>query len=90
MDNLWFDCKRMKALYNRITSPAVQQGVAWIIILGSLIGWPVSAFTVAKGEPPILLAISWLALTFGGYGALVAAIADKHARKSNDGDTKAT
>lgn len=71
----------MKELYHKVTSPAVQQGVAWTIIIGSLIGWPISAFTVAKGEPPILLAISWLALTFGGYGALVAAIADKHARK---------
>lgn len=37
--------------------------LAWILLVGSLIGWPVSMFTVAKHEPPFVLSLSWLAIT---------------------------
>lgn len=37
--------------------------LAWILLAGSLIGWPVSMFTVAKHEPPFVLSLSWLAIT---------------------------
>lgn len=37
--------------------------LAWILLVGSLIGWPVSMFTVAKDEPPFVLSLSWLAIT---------------------------
>lgn len=36
---------------------------AWVLLVGSLIGWPLSALTVAKGEPPFILGLSWLAIT---------------------------
>lgn len=36
--------------------------VAWTLLVGGLIGWPVSQLTVAKGEPPFTLGLSWLAI----------------------------
>lgn len=38
-------------------------GLAWLLLIGSLIGWPLSAFTWAKDEPPFILGLSWLAIT---------------------------
>lgn len=35
---------------------------AWTLLVGSLIGWPLSALTVAKDEPPFILSLSWLAI----------------------------
>jgi hypothetical protein len=35
---------------------------AWTLLAGSVIGWPVSALTVAAGEPPFVLGLSWLAV----------------------------
>ena len=37
--------------------------LAWVLLIGSLIGWPISALTVAKGEPPFILGLSWLAIS---------------------------
>ena len=37
--------------------------LAWVLLIGSLIGWPLSALTVAKSEPPFILGLSWLAIT---------------------------
>jgi len=31
--------------------------------VGSIIGWPVSAFTFARHEPKAVLGLSWLAIT---------------------------
>lgn len=35
---------------------------AWILLTASIIGWPVSMFTLAKTEPPFVLSLSWLAI----------------------------
>lgn len=35
---------------------------AWVLLIGSLIGWPLSAFTWAKHEPQFILGLSWLAI----------------------------
>ncbi|MDH2429327.1 hypothetical protein [Sphaerisporangium sp. TRM90804] len=35
---------------------------AWALLCGSLVGWPVSALTVAREEPPFILGLSWLAI----------------------------
>jgi hypothetical protein len=37
--------------------------LAWVLLGGSLIGWPLSAITVARHEPQFVLGLSWLALT---------------------------
>lgn len=35
---------------------------AWALLIGSVVGWPVSALTWAKDEPPFVLGLSWLAV----------------------------
>lgn len=37
--------------------------LAWVLLVGSLLGWPLSAFTWAKHEPQFILGLSWLAIT---------------------------
>lgn len=37
--------------------------LAWVLLVGSLIGWPLSMLTLAKTEPPFVLSLSWLAIT---------------------------
>jgi uncharacterized membrane protein YfcA len=37
--------------------------MAWVLFLGSLCGWPLSALTVARDEPQFVLGLSWLAIT---------------------------
>jgi cation transporter-like permease len=34
--------------------------LAWTTIVVCVLGWPVSAFTFARGEPPVILALSWV------------------------------
>jgi hypothetical protein len=35
---------------------------AWFFLVGSCIGWPVSAVTWARDEPRFVLGLSWLAI----------------------------
>ena len=41
----------------------LEVALAWALLIGSLIGWPLSALTVAKDEPPFILGLSWFAIT---------------------------
>lgn len=34
---------------------------AWVLIAVSVLGWPLTALTIAASEPPTLLFLSWLA-----------------------------
>lgn len=36
--------------------------LAWSLVGGGCIGWPLSALTVAKAEPQFVLGLSWLAI----------------------------
>lgn len=54
---------------------------AWILLVGSVIGWPVSAFTWAKGEPPFVLGLSWLAVILGAAELLTASQVHEEAGK---------
>lgn len=36
--------------------------LAWTLLVGSLVGWPLSALTLAKGEPQFVLGLSWMAI----------------------------
>lgn len=44
--------------------------MAWIIVVISLIGWPLSALTFAAHEPQFVLGLSWLALTITALDVL--------------------
>lgn len=35
---------------------------AWCLLIGSTIGWPLSALTWARDEPQFILGLSWLAI----------------------------
>lgn len=73
--------KLLKAIAAKSTSPQAQVNISWFIIISSFIGWPLTAVTVAKNEPFVILSISWLALIYAGYSSLVTANADKHIRE---------
>jgi hypothetical protein len=48
----------------------------------TLIGWPLSACTVAKEEPPFILGLSWLALSITALD--VAATTDVRKEQEDD------
>lgn len=44
---------------------------AWILLAGSLLGWGLSlAGVIAKGEPPFVLSLSWLAIVLTAIGII--------------------
>jgi hypothetical protein len=43
-------------------SPKLRVRAAWALLVGSLVAWPVTALTVAKDEPPVILGLSFLAI----------------------------
>ena len=51
--------------------------LGWILFIVSLIGWPITAFTIAKNEPQVILAISWVALQLAALNILVTAHTQK-------------
>ncbi len=46
---------------------------AWVLLVGSSVGWPVSAFTFARGEPVTVLALSWIAIWIAALDVLFTA-----------------
>jgi hypothetical protein len=46
----------------RIDWKRVRTIAAWVLLVGSTIGWPVSMLTVARNEPVFVLSLSWLAI----------------------------
>jgi hypothetical protein len=45
--------------------------VSWLLVLGSIVGYPVSALTFASGEPPVVLFLSWFAVFTGALAVVV-------------------
>lgn len=35
---------------------------AWILLIGGVVAWPITQVTVARGEPPFTLGLSWFAV----------------------------
>lgn len=51
-----------------------QQISRWLsigMLVFGLVGWPVSALTVAKEEMPVILGLSWLALIYSALTAIL-------------------
>lgn len=36
--------------------------LAWLLLIGSIVGWPLSALWWARDEPRFVLGLSWLAI----------------------------
>jgi hypothetical protein len=43
------------------------------MLLGAVVGWPLSALTWARDEPQFVLGLSWLALIIGSYNTIITA-----------------
>jgi hypothetical protein len=63
-------------------SPVSRLRISWIILIISLVGWPLSALTWARGEPQFVLGLSWLALTLTALDVL--ATSDVRAEQDDD------
>jgi len=57
---------------------------AWVLLVGAIIGWPISAFTWAKGEPPFVLGLSWLAIIISSAELLTASQIHEDQRGQDD------
>lgn len=44
--------------------------LAWVLLGLSIVGWPISALTFAREEPPTVLGLSWLAITLTALDVL--------------------
>lgn len=58
---------------------------AWVLLAGSLAGWPLSALTLARHEPQFVLALSWLAITIASAELLTAS--QVHEEQGRNGGT---
>lgn len=59
---------------------------AWVLLIGSLIGWPVSMLTVAADEPPFVLSLSWMAIVIEAASLLTSS--QIHEEQKNGGSDK--
>jgi hypothetical protein len=57
---------------------------AWLLLVGSVIAWPVASLTVAKHEPQFVLGLSFLAIVVESASLLTAS--QVH-RDQSDADT---
>ncbi len=57
---------------------------AWVLLVASIIGWPLSQFTVARHEPPFVLALSWLAIILTSADLLSTSQVHEEAGKNTD------
>jgi hypothetical protein len=46
--------------------------VAWVLLIGSVIGWPVAALWLARDEPQFVLGLSFLAIIIEAANLLTA------------------
>lgn len=45
---------------------------AWLLLVGSIIGWPLCAIWWARNEPPVVLGLSFLAIIIESASLLTA------------------
>jgi hypothetical protein len=67
-----------------VNSRRVRTVIAWILLIGSVIGWPLSQITVARDEPPFILALSWLAIILTAADLL--STSQVHEEQGKEGD----
>jgi hypothetical protein len=65
-------------------NPKVRLYLAWALLVGSLILWPISIFTFAKSEPPVVLSLSWFAIALTAWD--VVSTASVRVKQEEEGD----
>jgi hypothetical protein len=63
----------------------VRTVTAWVLLVGSLIGWPLSMLTFAAHEPPAVLSLSWLAIVIEAASLLTSSQVRETQSDSNKG-----
>lgn len=58
--------------------------LAWTLLIGSLIGWPISLLSWAKDEPPFVLSLSWLAIVVASAELLTASQVHREQGEDNN------
>lgn len=66
-------------------NPKLRLTIAWTLLVGSLVLWPVSMLTFARGEPPVVLSLSWFAITLTAAD-LVSTQDVRRQQEDGDGD----
>jgi hypothetical protein len=59
--------------------------LAWVLVIGSCVGWPVSALTLAKHEPQFVLGLSWLAIILTALDLLTSSQVHEDQGSRSDG-----
>ncbi len=59
--------------------------LALVLLAVSLVGWPVSAVTFARNEPPTVLGLSWLAITLTCLDVLFTSQVHEKQDRDDDG-----
>lgn len=55
----------------------------WVLLIGSVIAWPISSLTWAKDEPQTVLALSWFAVTYTALTALIASYVNRNQKEDS-------
>jgi uncharacterized membrane protein YfcA len=59
---------------------------AWVLLIGAIVGWPLSALTVASTEPPFVLGLSWLAIILESSSLLTSSQVHEEQGEQHDSD----
>jgi ribose/xylose/arabinose/galactoside ABC-type transport system permease subunit len=71
-------------ILGRIDGKRARTVIAWILLVGSLVGWPISMLTWARREPPFILSLSWLAIVIEAASLLTSS----QVRENQDSDSE--
>jgi hypothetical protein len=66
-----------------LISPEAQVPIAVAQLVAVVIGWPLSAVTIARDEPQVVLGLSWLALFLTAHNSIISSVAN---RKIHEGE----
>ncbi len=58
---------------------------AWILLIGSAVGWPIAAFGPARDEPQFVLGLSFMALIVESASLLTSSQVHEEQGKGGDG-----
>lgn len=75
---------RARSRIGRIDWLRVRTVAAWILLVGSVAGWPIAALTFAADEPPVVLGLSFMAIIVESASLLTASMV--HQEQKDGGD----
>lgn len=73
-----------------MNSRKIRTYAAWVLLVGSCIGWPLSTLTWAKDEPRFVLGLSWLAIVLTAWDILTTSQVHEEQQEQQDDQTPDT